>query len=97
MAPQLLTLWTHLNKIFLIHTTQQQSPVTNQNKNLKKNSRDDQNKLQAQKKIILLVFTKSFCWCTGKLLALMLNMLFPEKHSMSSQCEFHATLLAFGS
>lgn len=50
MAPQLLTLWTHLNKIFLIHTTQQQSPVTNQNKNLKKNSRDDQNKLQAQKK-----------------------------------------------
>jgi hypothetical protein len=41
--------------------------------------------------------TMNFCWWTGKLLAFMLRMLFPEKQSISSQFEFQATLLAFGS
>ena len=39
----------------------------------------------------------SFCWCTGKLAALMLRMPLPLKHSMSSFCVFHATELALGS
>ena len=41
--------------------------------------------------------TCSFCWCTGKLEALMLSSPPPLKHNMSSNWVFQATLLAFGS